>query len=111
MAHELSTLDNKNQHIGMGMMGELKPHERGQVLDFVKNNKMRGLDTQRLLNPQKVAVFATGCHRVVSRWCRCSGRDLSITIFGAEHERPMDIGHYESEQHTKPFSTYLKKNS
>ena len=112
VAHELSTLDNKNQHIGMGMMGELEnPMGEDKFLDFVKKTMKCGVirHSKRLHKPiQKVAVLGgSGSFAVAA--AKAAGADAYVTadlkyhdFFAAEHQiLLLDIGHYESEHYTK----------
>ncbi|SHG58958.1 Nif3-like dinuclear metal center hexameric protein [Winogradskyella jejuensis] len=121
VAYEITTLDNTNQHIGMGMIGELKnPQPEKEFLGFVKKrmNASSVRHSQFLdKSVKKVAVlggsgaFAIGAAKV-------AGADIFITadlkyhdFFTAEKDIVVaDIGHYESEQFTKTFLVdYLSK--
>ena len=121
VAHELSTLDNKYQHIGMGMIGELdRPMSEHDFLAFVKQTmKCEMIRHSKLLKKpiQKVAVLGgSGSFAIAA--AKAAGADAFVTsdlkyhdFFSAEHQiLLMDIGHYESEQYTKNLLvTYLKK--
>ena len=121
VAHELSTLDNKNQHIGMGMIGELDtPMSEHDFLAFVKQTMKCEMikHSKGLKKPiQKVAVLG-GSGSFAIGAAKAAGADAFVTsdlkyhdFFSAEHQiLLMDIGHYESEQYTKNLLvTYLKK--
>ena len=121
VAHELSTLNNKNQHIGMGMIGELDtPMNEHDFLALVKQTMKCEMirHSKRLKKPiQKVAVLG-GSGSFAIGAAKAAGADAFVTsdlkyhdFFSAEHQiLLMDIGHYESEQYTKTLLvTYLKK--
>ena len=121
VAYEVTTLDNTNQHIGMGMVGELKnAMEEIQFLSHVKNKmKAECIKHSNLLNKpiKKVAVLG-GSGSFAINAAKASGADAFITadlkyhdFFIAENSfLLMDIGHYESEQYTKNLlAAHLKK--
>lgn len=112
VAYEILTLENKNQNIGMGMVGTLKnPQSEKDFLDFVKlKMKTSNIRHSTLLNKKikKVAVLGgSGSFAIAA--AKASGADMFITadlkyhdFFTAENQIVLaDIGHYESEQYTK----------
>ena len=121
VAYEITTLENNNQHIGMGMIGELEvPHSETDFLIFLKNTmKTECIRHSKLLNKpiQKVAVLGGSGSFAISNAIR-EGVDVFITadckyhdFFKAENQVLLaDIGHYESEQFTKELLVaYLNK--
>ena len=121
IAYEVTTLDNTNQYIGIGMIGELKTEmNEKECLQFIKA-KMNTVCIRhsKLLKKsiKKIAVlggsgsFAIGAAKALDA-------DLLVTadlkyhdFFSAENDIVLaDIGHYESEQFTKSFLVdYLSK--
>lgn len=121
VAFEITTLENTNQHIGMGMIGELDQAQSEQdFLQFVKDKmKASSVRHSRKLNKpvKKVAVLG-GSGGFAIGPAKASGADIFITadlkyhdFFSAENDIVVaDIGHYESEQFTKKFLVdYLSK--
>jgi dinuclear metal center YbgI/SA1388 family protein len=121
IAYEVITLENKNQLIGMGMMGELEtPMEE---LPFLKQLKIsmntEAIRHSRLLDRpiKKVAVLGgSGSFAIAD--AIAAGADAFITadlkyhdFFKAENNILLaDIGHYESEQYTKSLlASFLTK--
>ena len=114
VAFEIISLDNFNQNIGMGMIGELTEAEDSTA--FLKSVKQKmnvtcikhsELSKQTI---KKVAVLGgSGSFAIAS--AKRAGADILITadlkyhdFFSAEKEIILaDIGHYESEQFTKNF--------
>jgi dinuclear metal center YbgI/SA1388 family protein len=121
VAYEISTLENKNQHIGMGMIGTLEtPMTENTFLEYVKEKMKCGvIRHSKLLNKniKKVAVLGgSGSFAIAA--AKAAGADAFVTsdlkyhdFFAAENQiLLMDIGHYESEQYTKNLlATYLTK--
>ncbi|MEM5564098.1 Nif3-like dinuclear metal center hexameric protein [Psychroserpens sp. AS72] len=121
VAFEVTTLDNYNQNIGMGMVGELKnAQDTVKFLAFVKEKmnvpfiKHSEISKNKI---KKVAVLGGSGSFAISAAKR-AGADVFITadlkyhdFFSAEKEIILaDIGHYESEQFTKNFLVeYLSK--
>jgi putative NIF3 family GTP cyclohydrolase 1 type 2 len=114
VAFEVATLDNYDQNIGMGMVGELKDsQDTMKFLTFVKEKmnvssmKHSEISKDRI---KKVAVLGGSGSFAISAAKR-AGADILITadlkyhdFFSAENEIILaDIGHYESEQFTKNF--------
>ncbi len=112
VAYEISTLENKNQHIGMGMVGELeKPMDESVFLEFLKTKmKCQCIRHSSLLDKpiKKVAVLG-GSGSFAIHAAKIAKADVYITadlkyhdFFTAENDILLaDIGHYESEQYTK----------
>ncbi|MBT8244665.1 MAG: Nif3-like dinuclear metal center hexameric protein [Winogradskyella sp.] len=123
VAYEITTLDNTNQHIGMGMVGDVEdPQVESDFLKFVKE-KMNATSVRhsKLLNKpvKKVAVLG-GSGAFAIDAAKAAGADIFITadlkyhdFFSAENDIVVaDIGHYESEQFTKTFLVdYLSKKN
>lgn len=121
VAYEISILENTNQQIGMGMVGELEqPETEENFLKFVKD-RMRAsvVKHSKFLNRpiKKVAVLG-GSGAFAIDAAKATGADMLITadlkyhdFFTAENTIVVaDIGHYESEQFTKTFLVdYLSK--
>ena len=121
VAYEITTLENKNQHIGMGMIGELE-NDMSEI-DFLKFLKITmKTDTIRhskLLhkNIKKIAVLGgSGSFAITA--AKVAQADIFVTadlkyhdFFLAENQIVLaDIGHYESEQFTKNLLVaYLTK--
>ncbi len=121
VAYEVTTLDNNNQQIGMGMIGELP--EAMPELDFLnhikKIFKTGSVRHSALLNKpiKKVAVLG-GSGSFAIKNAQRAGADIFITadlkyhqFYEAEGKLILaDVGHYESEQYTKNLIiTYLRK--
>ncbi len=112
VAYEITTLDNSNQTIGMGMVGEFNSDfAENEFLEFVKDTfKSPIIKHSRLLNRSihKVAVLG-GSGSFAIQAAKSASADAFITadlkyhdFFKAEGEiLLMDIGHFESEQYTK----------
>ena len=112
VAYEIVTLENKNQDIGMGMLGELeKEMSESDFLNFVKSKmNTAAIRHSKLTNKpiKKVAVLG-GSGAFAINAAKAAKADAFITadlkyhdFFSAENAILLaDIGHYESEQHTK----------
>ncbi len=112
VAYEVTTLENKNQHIGMGMIGEFnKPMEEKPFLDYIKSKmSTKSIRHSTLLGKpiQKVAVVGGSGSFAISE-AKAANADAFITAdlkyhdyFSAEDDIILvDVGHYESEQYTK----------
>lgn len=121
VAYEITTLDNTNQHIGMGMIGELKvAMEAKECLEFVKKKmNTECIRHSRIINkPIKHIAVLGGSGSFAISSAKAMGADLLVTadlkyhdFFSAENAIILaDIGHYESEQFTKSFLVdYLSK--
>ncbi|GAB2767617.1 Nif3-like dinuclear metal center hexameric protein [Salinimicrobium soli] len=121
VAYELTSLENNNQHIGIGMLGELPEEvEEKTFLEEVKQVFGPGcIRHSALLNKpvKKVAVLG-GSGSFAIENAKRAGADIFLTadlkyhdFYKAEGILVLaDIGHYESEQYTKNLlSSYLKK--
>ena len=121
VAYEVTTLDNTNQNIGMGMIGELETSMQEEAfMHFLKAKmQVKCIRHSKLLNKKikKVAVLggsgSFGLKNAIGQ-----GADVYISADFKYHEFYqaenqiiiMDIGHYESEQFTKKLLyDYLKK--
>ncbi|MBU2950289.1 Nif3-like dinuclear metal center hexameric protein [Tamlana agarivorans] len=121
VAYEITTLENKNQHIGMGMVAELETAmNEANFLKYVKENmQTEAIRHSPFLNKKikKVAVLGGSGSFAISA-AKAAGADVFITadlkyhdFFTAENNILLaDIGHYESEQFTKNLLVaHLKK--
>ncbi len=113
VAYEISTLENENQQLGMGMIGALE--KEIDSIEFLNNLKHR-MNTEciryspLLLNKaiKKVAVLGGSGSFAIEAAIK-AGADIFISadfkyhdFFRAENRIILaDIGHYESEQFTK----------
>ena len=121
VAYQVVTLENKNQHIGMGMIGELvKPMEE---ISFLKHLKQK-MNTECIRHSillgktiKRVAILG-GSGSFAIEAAIGKKADVFITadlkyhdFFKAEKDIILaDIGHYESEQYTKSLLvTFLTK--
>jgi len=121
VAYEITTLENKNQHIGIGMVGELKTSlsEKG-FLSYLKtkmNTELVRHSSFLNKNIKRVAVLG-GSGSFAIEAAKQAGADVFVTadlkyhdFFTAENQLLLaDIGHYESEQFTKNLIVaYLTK--
>jgi dinuclear metal center YbgI/SA1388 family protein len=121
VAYEISTLDNVNSQIGMGMIGELElPLDEKDFLSIIKDKmNIPCIRHSAFLGKKirKVAVLGgSGAFAITA--VKNSGADIFITsdikyhqFFEAENKLLLaDIGHYESEQFTKNLLVdYLTK--
>tara|TARA_R110002020_G_scaffold160552_1_gene345067 strand:- start:392 stop:1483 length:1092 start_codon:yes stop_codon:yes gene_type:complete len=121
VAYEITSLDNKNQNVGMGMIGELPgPMDEMVFLRMVqKAFHANGVRYSELLDKpvHKVAVLG-GSGSFAIEAAKRAGADAFITadlkyhqFYQAENKVLLvDIGHYESEQFTKNILTdFLRK--
>lgn len=121
VAYEITTLENTNQHIGMGMIGDLSTvMDEADFLNYVKvHMNTTHIRHSGFLNKkiQKVAVLG-GSGSFAIDAAKRAGADAFITsdlkyhdFFTAENSILLvDIGHYESEQFTKNILVaYLTK--
>ena len=121
VAYEITTLENLNQHIGIGMVGELKtPMQEEDFLKMVKETFNTGCirHSELLQKPLKKIAVLGGSGSFAIENAKRTGADLFLTadlkyhdFFKAEKKLVLaDVGHYESEQFTKNLlSSYLKK--
>ena len=112
VAYEVQTLENTNQHIGMGMFGELEqPMKETDFLQYVKTKMgVSCIRHSRLLGNKirNVAVLG-GSGAFAIKAAKAAGVDVYITsdikyhqFYEAENQLIIaDIGHYETEQFTK----------
>ncbi len=112
VAYEITTLENINQYVGMGMVGELKEAiSEEQFLQHLKTNMKTGcIKHSQLLNKsiQKIAVLGGSGSFAIDN-AKSAGVDAFVTAdlkyhdyFKADSSILLaDIGHYESEQFTK----------
>ena len=121
VAYEVYQLDNKHQHLGMGMIGNLpKSYDEKEFVEYVKT-KMNAAVVRHSnftnKQVQKVAVLG-GSGSFAIEAAKRANADAFITsdlkyhqFFSAEDKiLILDIGHYESEQFTKNLlADYLKK--
>lgn len=121
VAYEVLTLENTNQHIGIGMVGELDTElSEKKFLTFVKQQMKASLvrHSKLLDKPVKKVAVLGGSGSFAIGAAKDAGADILITsdlkyhdFFSAENSIILaDIGHYESEQFTKTFlADYLSK--
>ena len=112
VAYEVTTLENNNQQIGMGMIGELNtPMSEEDFLKYLKetmNTKCIRHSTLTNESISKIAVLG-GSGSFAINEAKQAGADVFVTsdlkyhdFFKAENNILLaDIGHYESEQYTK----------
>lgn len=112
VAYEIETLENENQDIGIGMLGEFEqPKSINETLKFIKtkfNPNMLRHSRPHKKQIKRIAVLggsgAFGISHALSHKA-----DLFMTadlkyhdFFRAENKITLvDVGHYESEQYTK----------
>ena len=112
VAYEIVSLENTNQEIGLGMIGELE-EEKSEIdfLNFLKNTMYsKGIRHSELLGKpiKKVAVLGGSGSFAIKNAIK-AGADIYVTadikyheFYKAENKLIIaDIGHYESEQFTK----------
>lgn len=112
VAYEITTLENSNQHIGMGMMGELEIAMNAHAfLTMIKQKLQVPCIRHSLLLDKpikKVAVLA-GSGAFAIAHAKNANADIFITadlkyhdFFQADNKLILaDVGHYESEQFIK----------
>lgn len=118
VAHEITILENTNQHLGMGMLGEWeKPMPEKEFLNFVKDTMQTDcVRHSKLLGQpiQRVAVLGGSGSFAIQMAIR-AGAQAFITadlkyhdFYSADNQLVLaDIGHYESEQFTKELLVSL----
>ncbi|WP_076551184.1 Nif3-like dinuclear metal center hexameric protein [Maribacter ulvicola] len=121
VAFDIQTIENTNQHIGMGMVGELNEEvNETDFLDYLKlkmNAKL--VRHSNFLNKpiKKVAVLG-GSGSFAIGAAKAAGADVFVTadlkyhqFYEAENQIVLaDIGHFETEQFTKNLLVdYLTK--
>ena len=112
VAYEITTLENTNQQIGMGMLGSLPTAmDEKTFLQFLKTKMNTAVvrHSKLLDKPiRKVAVLG-GSGAFAIKAAKNSGADIFVTadvkyhqFFEAEGQMVIaDIGHFETEQFTK----------
>ena len=121
VAFEVIALDNIDQHIGIGMIGELKNDQiTASFLNDLKQKMQVSAIRHSKITSQtvkKIAVLGGSGSFAISA-AKQAGADVLVTAdlkyhdyFTAEGRILLvDIGHYESEQYTKNFLVdYLSK--
>jgi len=121
VAYQITTLENKNQTVGMGMIGELEtPLDELDFLTYLKTRMHTSCIKHSALlgkSVKKIAVLG-GSGSFAIHEAKQQGADVFITadlkyhdFFTAENRILLaDIGHYESEQFTKALlHEYLTK--
>lgn len=112
VAYEITSLDNNNQLLGMGMIGELSEAlDETEFLNLVKTAfHAEGVRHSAKLNkPIKRVAVLGGSGSFAIEAAKAAGADAYITadlkyhqFYQAENQILLvDIGHYESEQYTK----------
>ncbi|RZJ29896.1 MAG: Nif3-like dinuclear metal center hexameric protein [Flavobacterium sp.] len=121
VAYEIYSLENKHQHIGLGMVGELETalSER-DFLQMVKDKMQCGVIRHSEFinrNIKKVAVLG-GSGSFAIKAAISAGADAYLTadlkyhdFYQAENKMLLaDIGHFESERYTKNYIVdFLRK--
>ncbi len=121
VAYEIITTDNKHQHIGMGIVGELSEEvSEREFIDRLKQKfKQSVVKHSKFLDKsvKKVAVLG-GSGAFAIGAAKAAGADIYVSadfkyhdFYQAENRLVLaDIGHYESEQFTKNLlADYLTK--
>ena len=121
VAYEINNINNSNQDVGMGSIGELN-HEmkENEFLDYVKKNLNCSNIRHSKFNGNKIQKVALlgGSGSFAIAAAKNQGADAFITadlkyhhFFEAENKILLaDVGHYESEQFTnKLIASYLTK--
>lgn len=121
VAYEITTLENQNQYIGMGMIGEFeKAMDETAFLEYLKKNMKTDFVRHSALlkkNIKRVGVLG-GSGSFAIDAAKRMGADAFVSadfkyhdFFKAENTILLaDIGHYESEQYTKDLiHSFLKK--
>lgn len=121
VAYEITTLENENQHIGMGMIGELEtemPEEdflkfikESMQTECVRHSKLLGRPIKKVAVLGGSGSFAIGAAKSAGAHAYVSADFKYHDFFRAEKAILLaDIGHYESEQYTKELLySFLKK--
>ena len=121
VAYEIYDLQNKNQNIGLGMIGELAVAvEESVFLNFVKDKmQSEGIRHSAFLGKpiKKVAVLGGSGSFAIKNAIQ-AGADVFLTadlkyhqFYEAENQLLLaDIGHFESERYTKNYIVdFLRK--
>lgn len=122
VAYYLSTLENENQEIGAGMIGNLpESMTEGEFLDHLKESmNLRVIKHTALKNkPVKKVAVCGGAGIFLLSDAKRAGADIYVTadvkyheFFDTEEQLILcDIGHYESEIFTKDLiAEFLSQN-
>jgi dinuclear metal center YbgI/SA1388 family protein len=114
VAYEIFSLDNNNQEIGLGIVGNLpnSVQEKAYLKDLKEKLHLSCIRHSNLRNKpiKKVAVLG-GSGSFAINAAKFSGADIYITsdikyheFYQGENQMIIaDIGHFESEQYTKQF--------
>lgn len=121
VAYEITTLENSNQHIGMGMVGEFSSEKNAsEFILYLKEHMNTSCVRHSKITSKpikKVAVLG-GSGSFAIEAAKRAGADAFVTadlkyhdFFKAESTLLLaDIGHYESEQYTKELlHSFLNK--
>jgi dinuclear metal center YbgI/SA1388 family protein len=121
VAYEIYDLQNKNQNIGLGMIGELSvPMDETAFLNFVKDKmQSEGIRHSAFLGKpiKKVAVLGGSGSFAIKNAIQAEA-DVFLTadlkyhqFYEAENQLLLaDIGHFESERYTKNYIVdFLRK--
>ena len=121
MAYEVLTLENTNQDLGMGMIGNLEAEmDEKQFLLFTKERMNASIVRHSKLLGNKVKKVAVlgGSGAFAIGAAKKAGADIYVTadlkyhdFYQAENQLVVaDIGHFETEQFTKDLLVdYLTK--
>ncbi len=121
VAFEITTLENSNQHIGMGMIGTLSEAlSEKDFLQQLKETFSTGVIRHSQFTGKKIKKVAVlgGSGSFALGAAKALGADAFVTsdvkyhdFFATEDQILLtDIGHYESEQYTKELIVaYLSK--
>jgi dinuclear metal center YbgI/SA1388 family protein len=121
VAYEVTTLENTNQHIGMGMIGELdEPQTEEAFMNFLKDKMNASVvrHSEFLEKPIKKVAVLGGSGAFAIRAAKRAKADVFVTsdikyhqFYEAEKQMVIaDIGHFETEQFTKTLLVdYLTK--
>ena len=121
VAYEVETLENKNQQRGIGMIGDLpKSLSEQAFIDRLKNKFQTPCIRHSVLTGKKINRIAVlgGSGSFAINKAKSLGADAFVTadlkyhdFFQSEDELLLaDVGHFESEQFTKPLlHDYLKE--
>ena len=112
VAYEVTTIENTNQNIGMGMIAELKTTQtETEFLHYLKEKMDISMIRHSKLSNRPVKKIAVlgGSGSFAINAAKAAGADVFVTsdlkyhdFFQAEGSILLtDIGHYESEQYTK----------
>ena len=121
VAYEIYDLQNKNQNIGLGMIGELStPMDAQEFLNFVKDKMQAEVIRHSAFigKPIKKVAVLGGSGSFAIKNAIQAGADVFLTadlkyhqFYEAENQLLLaDIGHFESERYTKNYIVdFLRK--